>query len=89
MRISYRRDDRLREEIHEAVLPNGLRALFLPKRGFRRKIAVFAARYGSIDLTFRAGDGAFQHALDCLFGDDDPLAEAESRQPAGAGHFIG
>ncbi|MHC4607531.1 MAG: EF-P 5-aminopentanol modification-associated protein YfmH [Planctomycetota bacterium] len=60
MRISRRRDDRLREEIREAVLPNGMRALFLPKRGFRRKIAVFAARYGSIDLAFRAGDGAFR-----------------------------
>ena len=33
--------------------------------------------------------GMFEHALDCLFGDDDPLAEAEGRQPAGASHFIG
>ena len=30
----------------------------------------------------------FEQVLDCLFGDDDPLAEAEGWQPAGAGHFI-
>ena len=32
--------------------------------------------------------GTFEQVLDCLFGDDDPLAEAEGWQPAGAGHFI-
>ena len=35
-----------------------------------------------------AGGSAIKHALDCLFGDDDPLAEAEGRQLAGASHFI-
>jgi len=34
------------------------------------------------------GYGTFEQVLDCLFGDDDPLTEAEGRQPAGAGHFI-
>ena len=32
--------------------------------------------------------GTFEQILDCLFGDDDPLAEAEGRQPASARHFI-
>jgi len=36
-----------------------------------------------------AGDRGCEHALDCLFGDDDPLAEAEGWQPTGASHFIG
>jgi hypothetical protein len=32
--------------------------------------------------------GTFQHILNCLFRDDNPLAEAESWQPARASHFI-
>jgi len=39
-------------------------------------------------LTGDAGDSVVEHTLDCLFRDDDPLAEAEGRQPAGASHFI-
>ena len=35
-----------------------------------------------------AGHSAIKHSLDGLFGDDDPLAEAEGWQPAGASHFI-
>ena len=35
-----------------------------------------------------AGHSAIKHSLDGLFGDDDPLAEAEGRQLAGASHFI-
>ena len=34
------------------------------------------------------GCGTLEQVLDCLLGDDDPLAEAEDRQPAGAGHFV-
>ena len=39
-------------------------------------------------LTGDAGDSVVKHTLDCLFGDDDPLAEAEGWQLAGASHFI-
>ena len=34
------------------------------------------------------GCGTFEQVLDCLLGDDDPLAEAEGRQAAGASHFV-
>lgn len=39
-------------------------------------------------LVGAARRGTFEQVLDCLFGDDDPLAEAEGWQPASASHFI-
>ncbi len=36
-----------------------------------------------------ARKGRFKHVLDCLLGHDDPLAEAEAWQLAGAGHLVG
>lgn len=32
--------------------------------------------------------GVLKHGFDSLFRDNDPLAEAEGWQPAGAGHFV-
>jgi predicted Zn-dependent peptidase len=52
------RDRRLREEIWSSRLACGLRALVVPKPGISRKIAVFATRYGSIDLVFSPAPGA-------------------------------
>jgi len=46
-------DPRVREEIYRAELPNGLTMLVDRKRGFRRKFAVLATRYGSADARFR------------------------------------
>ena len=42
----------LREEIVSAVLPCGLECRLVPKKGFTKKIGIFATRYGSIDLAF-------------------------------------
>ena len=52
------RDRRLREEIWSSRLACGLRALVVPKPGISKKIAVFATRYGSIDLVFSPAPGA-------------------------------
>ncbi|HZN61270.1 MAG TPA: pitrilysin family protein [Planctomycetota bacterium] len=51
------RDRQLREEIRTARLSCGLQAQVVPKRGVSRKIAIFATRYGSIDLVFSPGPG--------------------------------
>jgi len=42
----------LREEIVSTTLACGLPVHVLPKRGFSKKVGIFAARYGSIDLAF-------------------------------------
>ncbi len=42
----------LREQIVSSTLPCGLPVHVLPKSGFSKKIGIFAARYGSIDLAF-------------------------------------
>lgn len=46
----------LDETYHAARLPSGLTAFVFPKPGMQRKIAVYGARYGSIDNDF-AADG--------------------------------
>ncbi|HXG62153.1 MAG TPA: pitrilysin family protein [Planctomycetota bacterium] len=56
MNLRRRASRILREEIVSAVLPCGLPCYAVPKRGFDKKIAIFAARYGSLDLEF-AEDG--------------------------------
>ncbi|MBX6377063.1 MAG: insulinase family protein [Clostridia bacterium] len=43
----------LAEEVLTATLGPGLRLYVVPKRGFVRKYAAFATRYGSIDRVFR------------------------------------
>ena len=42
----------LSERILEHILPNGLVIRVIPKVGFARKYAFFAANYGSIDTSF-------------------------------------
>ncbi len=42
----------LSERILEHILPNGLVVRVIPKAGFARKYAFFAANYGSIDTSF-------------------------------------
>lgn len=42
----------LREDIVTATLSCGLECHVVPKRGFAKKIGIFTARYGSIDLSF-------------------------------------
>jgi predicted Zn-dependent peptidase len=59
MNLRKRASPVLREEVVSATLPCGLEVHVVPKRGFAKKIAVLAARYGSVDLSFEA-DGARQ-----------------------------
>ena len=43
---------RIGEEVQEFTLPNGLPVCIVPKRGFQRKYAMFATRYGGMDMRF-------------------------------------
>ncbi|MBE5816826.1 MAG: insulinase family protein [Clostridiales bacterium] len=40
------------EVICEEVMPNGLKVIFIPKRGFSKQIAIYATDYGSNDVEF-------------------------------------
>ena len=40
------------EEVFHATLPNGLPVYIVPKKGFLRKYALFATRYGGMDMRF-------------------------------------
>ncbi len=76
----------LREEIVSATLSCGLCVHVVPKRGFARKVAIFATRYGSVDLAF-AADGSgrvetppgvahfLEHQLFKKAGGEDALME--------------
>ena len=43
---------RLDEQVWRATLPNGLDVIFLPRKGFSRKIAYFVTNFGSIHTDF-------------------------------------
>ena len=49
---------RLGETVLRETLTNGLRVCIVPKPGYRKRYAFFAARYGGIDMRFRL-DGAW------------------------------
>lgn len=53
MRHEVLPNERLGEEIHVARLDNGLPVYVLPKRGYNKKYATFATKFGSIDNRFR------------------------------------
>ena len=60
-----RTDPGLGETIHEARLVGGPAVLVLPLRGYGKKYATFATRYGSVDNCFRlAGDAAARRVPD-------------------------
>ena len=44
--------ERIGEEVFRATLPNGLPVDIVPKKGFSRKYALFATRYGGMDMRF-------------------------------------
>ncbi|HZE99796.1 MAG TPA: pitrilysin family protein [Planctomycetota bacterium] len=52
MNLRKRSSTVLREEIVSTTLSCGLPAFAIPKKGFSKKVGIFATRYGSIDLTF-------------------------------------
>ena len=44
--------ERIGEEVLRTTLPNGLPVYIVPKKGFSRKYALFATRYGGMDMRF-------------------------------------
>jgi len=50
---------RIGEQVHRFTLENGLPVFVVPKPGFSRKYAMFATRYGGMDLKFCL-DGSWQ-----------------------------
>ncbi len=44
--------ERIGEEVFRTTLPNGLPVYIVPKKGFLRKYALFATRYGGMDMRF-------------------------------------
>ena len=44
--------ERIGEEVFRATLPNGLPVYIVPKKGFSREYALFATRYGGMDMRF-------------------------------------
>ena len=46
-------DPRIGEEVIWVTLDNGLPVCIVPKKGFSRKYALFATRYGGMDMRFR------------------------------------
>ena len=47
---------RIGEEVMWHTLPNGLPVCIVPRKGFERKYALFATRYGGMDLRFKLGE---------------------------------
>ncbi len=48
------KNDVIGEVLYHTALTNGLRMYVIPKKGYARKYAVYATKYGSIDNEFRA-----------------------------------
>ena len=61
--MGIRRSDWLGEEVHGARLANGLPVFVLPKKGFLKKHAMLATRYGSIDNEFQGPGEAAPSAV--------------------------
>ena len=50
--LTVRRLERLRENLYEARIANGLKVFILPKMDFRQTYATFTTKYGSLDSEF-------------------------------------
>jgi predicted Zn-dependent peptidase len=55
---------RIGEECFHATLPGGLTLIHAPRRGLKKKFAVFTTRYGSIDSAWRNRDGSVHRVPD-------------------------
>lgn len=49
----------LRETVYHAVLPNGLHIYVLPKEAYGKQFALFAVRYGGMDLRYMGNDACW------------------------------
>jgi len=52
MNLQKRSSPVLREDLYSTTLSCGLPCYAIPKKGFAKKVGIFATRYGSIDLSF-------------------------------------
>lgn len=50
-------NDTIKEILYHANLANGLKVYVMPKKGYVKKYAIYATRYGSIDNRFRINNG--------------------------------
>ena len=50
--VSVRRDERLEEEVHAAVLEDGMPVRIIPRPGWQKRFAVVTVGYGAIDVAF-------------------------------------
>ncbi len=51
--MEFRKYEKLNEQVSICTLPNGLAIYVIPKRGYYKSAAVFAANYGGSDMKFR------------------------------------
>ncbi len=78
---------RIGEEVIWVTLDNGLPVCIVPKKGFSRKYALFATRYGGMDMRFRLNGqwldtpAGIAHYLEHKMFDTE-----DGNAPAGAGH---
>jgi len=54
----------LQEEILRTTMPSGLRVVYCPKPGFKKKYASYSTFYGSVDNEFLEPDGEKLHVPD-------------------------
>ena len=54
---------RIGERVHWYRLKNGLSVCIVPRKGFARKYALFATRYGGMDLRFQLNGQCFTMQL--------------------------
>lgn len=60
MKIEEIRNDLLNESYFKVDHPSGLTILIMPKEGYASSYAVFATKYGSIDVKIPQADGSFK-----------------------------
>ncbi len=53
MEIKRCYNEQLKEEMHYAVHPSGLRVYVFPKKGFQKYYAIYGTEYGSVDSAFQ------------------------------------
>lgn len=61
--VTVRRDERLGEEIHSAVLEDGMPVKVIPRPGWQKRFAVATVGYGAIDVAFVPPGGAAAQEL--------------------------
>lgn len=50
--FNVKKCDLVKESLYEAILPNGLKLIVIPKKGFTKQFAMYATHYGSNNIDF-------------------------------------